>query len=165
MMVARREAWAQDQSLRLYRNGIGELEAEKNRETIGKVRLVLTFPVTKPEGYISVRSALDQEVHFILSLDELDKKSQSAAREELQRSYLIPEILKIMGIKRRGRNWLWEVETTYGRISFRIDQPQESIDFLSENDYTIKDTEGRRYVLRDITRLDKQSKLYWNKIN
>ena len=50
MMVARREVWAQDQSLRLYRNGRGELEAEMNRETIGKVRLVLTFPVTKPEG-------------------------------------------------------------------------------------------------------------------
>ena len=78
---------------------------------------------------------------------------------------MIPEILKIMEIKRRGRNWLWEVETTYGRIAFRIDQPQESIDFLSENDYTIKDTEGRRYVLRDVTRLDKQSKLYWNKLN
>lgn len=39
MMVARREVWAQDQSLRLYRNGRGELEAEKTERQSVKCAL------------------------------------------------------------------------------------------------------------------------------
>ncbi|OMF77490.1 hypothetical protein BK142_12270 [Paenibacillus glucanolyticus] len=149
--------------LRFYRNEEGVLEAVMNGEPVSDIYLVLTFPVTEPERYISVRTASHQEIHLIHSLSELDISSQAAVREDLERRYMIPKVVAIKMIKRQGNHWLWDVETSYGKVAFRTNQPQENIDILSNETYIIRDTDGRRFALH-VSRLDKRSKLFWNKI-
>ncbi|WP_044878464.1 DUF1854 domain-containing protein [Paenibacillus sp. IHBB 10380] len=151
--------------IQLSRNFEGILEVEEEGKKYKGVKLIRTFPLTMPNQYISVRSEADEEITMIADLSLLEDESRREAEQELQRYYMIPTIEKIISLKRTGSEWLWVVDTSYGRTTFRMNEMHESLHPLSLVSWILSDIEGRRFIISDIQVLDGNSLKQWRKIN
>lgn len=132
----------------------GDLSAER-------VRLCRTLPYGDPDRFISVCTPEDgQELGMLRDLNELPREQQTPVREELERLYYIPEILRIFSAKMRMGFMEFDVETAAGRKCFRMRDPSRNIRFLTPGDHRVQltDTEGNRYLIPDPNRLDRKSR-------
>jgi hypothetical protein len=151
--------------IRLLRNFDGVLEAEEDGKRHIGVKLIRTFPLTMPDQYISVRSDSDDEITMIANLSLLEDESRKEAEQELQRYYMVPIIERIFSLDRKGSDWDWVVDTSYGRITFRMNEMQESLHPLSLVSWILCDIEGRRFIIANIQEMDEGSLKQWRKIN
>ncbi|OAB46259.1 DUF1854 domain-containing protein [Paenibacillus glacialis] len=151
--------------IQLLRDLDGVLEIEKDGRRYTGVKLIRTFPLTMPNQYISVRLANDEEITMIADLSLLEEDSRMEAEQELQRYYMIHIISNIVSLKRSGSEWLWVVDTSYGRTYFRMNEMHESLHPLSLVSWILCDIEGRRYIITNIHELDENSLKQWEKIN
>jgi len=90
------------------------------------VILVRLFPLSHPDGWISVLSAEGDEVGVLLDLRALPEEDQQLAREELDRRYLVPEIRAILACRDRYDLIEWTVDTDRGRVTFLTRDIRES---------------------------------------
>jgi hypothetical protein len=151
--------------IRLLRNFDGILEAEEDGKRYIGVKLIRTFPLTMPDQYISVRSDSDDEITMIANLSLLEDESRKEAEQELQQYYMIPIIERIVSLDRNGSEWVWVVDTSYGRITFRMNEMQESLHPLSLVSWILCDIEGRRFIIVNIQEMDEESLKQWRKMN
>jgi len=151
--------------IRLLRNFDGILEAEEDGKRYIGVKLIRTFPLTMPDQYISVRSDSDDEITMIANLSLLEDESRKEAEQELQQYYMIPIIERIVSLDQNGNEWVWVVDTSYGRITFRMNEMQESLHPLSLVSWILCDIEGRRFIIVNIQEMDEESLKQWRKMN
>ena len=66
-----------------------------------RVGVYLTFPLTNPEEYISIREADEKakEIGMVEDIKQLPKDQQEMLREQIRLRYFMPVIKKIMEIK------------------------------------------------------------------
>lgn len=150
--------------IQLSRNLEGILELEENGSKYAGVKLIRRFPLTLPDQYISVRSHSDEEITMIKDLSLLEDNSRREAEKELQQYYMIPTINRIVSVTRAGSEWAWDVDTSYGRTTFRINEMHESVHPLSLVSWLLSDIEGRRFIILNIQELDESSLKQWRKI-
>lgn len=122
-----------------------------------KVRPVRMFPLTNPDGWISLQNTSGVEVGFVEDSKALTQAQQKALSLAFARREFVPVIRSINRISRAADGHLWHVTTDRGPSVFRI-ETDESIQQLGANRLVIIDDRNTRYLIPDITVLDTESR-------
>lgn len=125
---------------------------EKEYSRIG---VYLTFPLTEPEEYISIREADEKakEIGIIEKLSELDKDQQDMIREQIKLRYFMPTIIKVLDIKDEYGYAYWNVITSFGACRFTTRMSGDAVILLGEARLMVTDIDGNRYDIPDFYQL------------
>lgn len=127
------------------------------KDDVADVRVRRTFPWSRPDALISVRSSDGKELVLIEELTGLDEKTRATVTAYLAQTVLIPRIQRIKAIDVRFGYQQWSVVTDRGDAEFRV-QEREDIRFLPDGRYAVRDADGNVYEMRALTDLDEQSR-------
>ena len=122
---------------------------EKQYERVG---VYLTFPLTNPEEFISIREADEKakEIGLIQNLKDLKKEEQEMIREQIRLRYFLPVIRKVLDVKDEYGYAYWHVQTDFGVCRFTTHMGGDAVINLGEARYQITDIDGNRYELPDL---------------
>lgn len=122
---------------------------EKEYERVG---VYLTFPLAKPEEFISVREADEKakEIGLIRALTDLKAEEQEMIREQVRLRYFMPVIRKVMDVKDEYGYAYWHVMTDFGVCRFTTHMGGDAVVNLSDARYQITDIDGNRYEIPDL---------------
>ncbi len=134
-----------------------EGEGEKTWQDVGRVLFHRAFPFARPNEYISVLNEDSKEYGIIRNLSEFDGKGRDIIEKALKRKYYCPEIKKIKRLKEQFGYSCWEVETDMGDMEMVLKDTFGSIIRISDTYLVINDVSGNRYVIPDVTALDRKS--------
>ena len=120
-----------------------------------RVGVYLTFPLTEPEEYISIREADEKakEIGIIEKLSELDKDQQEMIREQIKLRYFMPTIIKVLDIKDEYGYAYWNVTTGFGTCRFTTRMSGDAVILLGESRLMVTDIDGNRYEIPDFYKL------------
>lgn len=116
------------------------------------------FPITDPNGWISIRDSQRNELLCIESIDKLPDHSRRIFEEELNRRMFTPVIQRVTRSKPDGDNVHLFIITDRGPTEISVDP--EDIYRLTGNRVLIKDLNGVRYLIPDWRKLNSQSKKF-----
>jgi hypothetical protein len=123
-----------------------------------EVSLVRLFPLSEPERWVAVITHDGREVGILLDVAELPPDAREAAREELRRRYMVPEIRRIVSVRERYDLVEWMVETDRGQVTFLTRNLREQVKRPFPHRLVLMDVEGNRYDVPDIEALDPESR-------
>lgn len=131
---------------------------EKGKHEHERVIVLRAFPLTAPDGYLSVRDPRDsrREIGMIRAISDLDEASEELVRGELEARYFVPTITKIHSLHRRGTLY-FDVDTDRGRRTLMLRDDISGIRVLDGGGVFMTDLEGNNYKIPDPTALDKAS--------
>ena len=121
------------------------------------MRVFCSFPLSRPDVYISLRDGENRELGLIEKLHDLDRASRQVAEEEIERRYFLPEITAVYRVQGHFGTYDWEVETDRGRRAFLVRGRGENIVRIPPHLVVITDVLGNRYQIPDHARLDRRS--------
>lgn len=133
------------------------------REILERVILYRSFPITNPDEFLSVREPDSKqkgkgaEIGMIRRLSDMDEISAGVIRQELDRRYFSPAILKIKNVKEKFGYSYWEAETTSGTVTFVLTNPFVNIRVLEDGRVYIRDMDGNNFQVPDPKALDSAS--------
>ena len=136
------------------RNGLLYLTLD-GKET--RVTLRRAFPFDTLWEFISVLNEEEDELGIVRDLAVFAEEEQNILREELERRYYSPKILKILSFKERYGFSYWRVQTAEGEIRFTLHDTYKSLVRVSEKRVILLDVDGNRFEIPDLTALDKKS--------
>ena len=129
-----------------------------------RVLVMCSFPLSRPQEFVSLRDGSNREIGLIERLRDLDPESRRIAEEEIERRYFLPEITAIYRLEGHFGTYDWEVETDRGRRAFVVRGRSEHIIQLPPHRVAITDVLGNRYQVKDYTRLDRKSQALLYKV-
>ncbi len=140
---------------------VKEAEGEKHSETeagtreYDRVGVYLTFPLTNPEEFISIREADEKakEIGIIEKLSQLEKDQQEMLREQIKLRYFRPVITKVLDVKDEYGYAYWNVVTTFGVCRFTTQMSGDAVIHLSDSRLLVTDIDGNRYEIPDFYQL------------
>ena len=137
------------------RTGGGFVSLKFGEKEYSRVGVYLTFPLTEPEEYISIREADEKakEIGIIEKLSELDKDQQEMIREQIKLRYFMPTITKVLDIKDEYGYAYWNVTTGFGACRFTTRMSGDAVIFLGESRLMVTDIDGNRYEIPDFYQL------------
>ena len=118
---------------------------------------VRCFPLTDPDHVIALLDPEGKEVICLPSLEVLNPESREFIRRELAERDFVPVIQKIMTTSAPYPPCIWNVETDRGKISFHLES-EDDIRSLGKSGIVIADSNGIRYKILDISKLDSTSR-------
>lgn len=137
------------------------METEKDGENVwqdlGRVLFHRAFPYDKPDEYVSVQDEDGREYGIIRNLADFDDKGREIIDKALKRKYFCPEITRIRKLKEQLGYAFLEVDTTVGETEIVLRDAFGSIARISDTYLVINDISGNRYVIPDVSALDKKS--------
>ena len=123
-----------------------------------RVSLRRDFPFEELWSYISVLNPEEEEIGIIRSVDLFDGAAGTLLREELERRYYAPVILRIHSLKERYGFSYWKVETAAeGEMEFTLHDTYKSLIHIDEKRVVLLDVDGNRFEIPDISALDRKS--------
>lgn len=122
----------------------------------GVIKLRRLFPFEELWQDITVMTPANEEIGVIASLS-LFGEQETVLKNELERVYFTPKILKIYSMKDKYGFSSWDVETDIGRITFSVKDTFRSVVSLGSGRAIITDVDGGRYEIVDAKKLDKSS--------
>ena len=130
----------------------GFLSLKFEEKTYDRVGVYLTFPLTNPGEYISIREADEKakEIGMIQSLKDMPKEVQDMIQEQVRLRYFMPVIRKVMEVKDEYGYAYWHVQTDFGSCRFTTNMGGDAVVALGEARYQITDIDGHRYELPDL---------------
>ncbi|SFI88888.1 protein of unknown function [Paenibacillus sp. UNC496MF] len=143
----------------------GSLAAEKDGVTHERIRLIRNFPFSFPDRFISVRTEDGEEIALLRDLTDLGESGLRLAQEELRRQYIVPSIKRILAVVKQRAEWVWQVDTDYGKCAIRMENLHEHIHPVAPGRFVLTDADGRRYLLAGVEELDPESLGLWRKMN
>lgn len=122
---------------------------EKEYERVG---VYLTFPLTNPDEFISVREADEKakEIGLVRALTDLRPEEQEMVREQVRLRYFMPVIRKVMDVKDEYGYAYWHVMTDFGACRFTTHMGGDAVVNLSDARYQVTDIDGNRYEIPDL---------------
>ena len=145
----------------LTKNDGFSLKGEK--EIVDRVVVFRAFPITNPDEFLSVREPDSKkdgkglEIGMIRRITDVDDDSAAIIREELDRRYFTPTIIKIKSVKEKFGYSYWDTETTSGPITFIMTNPFSNIRTLEDGRIFIKDMDGNHFQIPDVKTFDAAS--------
>ncbi len=121
------------------------------------VRPVRLFPLTDPAHWIALVGEDGRELACIENPSTLGEEQRALLNTALARRDFVPVICRIINITRAPEGHDWHVETDRGATVFRI-ETDESIQSLGSSRLVIIDKLGTRYLVPNITDLDRESR-------
>lgn len=121
---------------------------DKNYDRVG---VYLTFPLTQPEEFISIREADEKarEIGIIRNLKDLGKDEQEMIKEQVRLRYFMPVICKVLDVKDEYGYAYWHVQTDFGVCRFTTHMGGDSVVNLGGARYQVTDIDGNRYEIPD----------------
>ncbi len=120
-----------------------------------RVGIYLTFPLTSPEEYISIREADEKarEIGMIEKLSDLKKDTQEMIREQIRLRYFMPVITKVLDVKDEYGYAYWHVNTNFGVCRFTTQMSGDAVISLSDSRLQVTDIDHNRYEIPDFYKL------------
>ena len=130
-------------------------ETEAGTREYDRVGVYLTFPLTNPEEFISIREADEKakEIGIIEKLSQLEKDQQEMLREQIKLRYFRPVITKVLDVKDEYGYAYWNVVTTFGACRFTTQMSGDAVIHLSDSRLLVTDIDGNRYEIPDFYQL------------
>lgn len=130
----------------------GFLSLKFGEKTYDRVGVYLTFPLTNPNEYISIREADEKakEIGMIRSLSDMPKDVQDMILEQVRLRYFMPVIRKVLDVKDEYGYAYWHVQTDFGTCRFTTHMGGDAVVSLRDARYQITDIDGNRYDLPDL---------------
>ena len=120
-----------------------------------RVGIYLTFPLTNPEEFISIREADEKakEIGMIEKLSQLKPDQQEMIREQIKLRYFIPIITKVLDVKDEYGYAYWHAQTNFGVCRFTTRMSGNAVVSLSDSRLMVTDIDGNRYEIPDFYQL------------
>jgi hypothetical protein len=118
---------------------------------------VRSFPIAAPENGISLVSLDGHELAWIEHLADLPDAQSRLVEEELGSREFVPEIRAIHAISSSATPSTWQVDTDRGPFALVL-KGEEDIRRLSQTMLMIADNNGIHFLVRDLTKLDRNSR-------
>ena len=130
----------------------GFLALKTGEKEYARVGVYLTFPLTNPEEFISIRETDEKakEIGVIQNLKDMDRDVQEMIREQVRLRYFMPVIRKVMDVKDEYGYAYWHVMTDFGACRFTTHMGGDAVINIGGARYQITDIDGNRYELPDL---------------
>ena len=120
------------------------------------------MPIDQPLHYISVADHDNKEIGIIKSVAELETDQREIVERELDNRYYSPQVLEIASVKDKlGYVYMeMRLKNKQGKEynkSCAVKDVSRNIRMLSSSSVIIFDVDGNRYVVPDLSALNKQS--------
>lgn len=142
-------------SLTRRKDGILSLSGEGYTDEPIKVRIL--FPLSDPRNHIQLNTVDGDEIGVIESLEALPPTISKIIDEEIERTFFVTKITKILELEAHMGIMTWTVETNRGPKTFRIPD-RDHVRYLSGTKILFKDDNEDRYLLEDRRKLDRHSR-------
>lgn len=125
-----------------------------------RIGVYLTFPLTNPEEFISIREADEKakEIGMVESLAALSPRHREMLEEQIRLRYFMPVVTKVMEVKEEYGYAYWYVETSFGVCRFTTHMSNDAVAVLGESRLLITDIDGNRYEIPDFYALTVQER-------
>lgn len=148
-----------EMQVRLNEQGLLELRLAGGYVYEG-VKLVPAFPISRPDGFVYFQDSEGEEIGLLMDPRRLDRESRELVLQQADEAYFMPRIVRIERVEEKPGTGIarWEVETDRGWNSFEMVSRSESVWFVGRNRLVIRDADGNRYLIEDLSALDRRSK-------
>ena len=120
------------------------------------VRPVRCFPLTDPNEWIALADNKGSEVAIVKALANLSPAWRQLIEEALRKREFLPVITRIHGIEVESAHSEWHISTDRGDTQFSLGH-DDHVRALSKARFVVTDSNGMRYLVYDINRLDTKS--------
>lgn len=129
----------------------GFLSLKTGDKEYDRVGIYLTFPLTNPEEFISIREADEKakEIGIIEKLSDLPKDQQAMLNEQIKLRYFMPVITKVLDVKDEYGYAYWHVTTNFGACRFTTQMSSDAVVSLSDSRLLVTDIDSNRYEIPD----------------
>lgn len=124
---------------------------------IPSARVRRAFPLSKPEGFLSLQGADGKEIAMLRGIEEVDPSSRSLLDEELDRRYFTPRIERIDLLRSDAGMWRFNVQTQRGPAEFFVRNWRDSAVEIARGRWQISSVDGGRFEIADLDALDPTS--------
>ena len=133
----------------------GFLSLKTDDKEYSRVGVYLTFPLTNPDEFISIREVDEKakEIGLIEKLAQLPKEQQEMIREQIRLRYFMPVINKVLDVKDEYGYAYWHVMTNFGACRFTTQMSGDAVISLSDSRLMVTDIDGNRYEIPDFYQL------------
>ena len=121
------------------------------------VDVVRAFPITAPEGCISIVAPDGHELMWIHDLQNRSESNRAMICEKLAARGFTPEIHQVRSVSSYATPCTWQVETDRGATSLHL-KAEEDIRRLAHPSLLIADSRGIQFLIRDPKALDAHSR-------
>lgn len=125
-----------------------------------QVKVIPAFPISRPNQFVFFQDKDGKEIGVLVDPRRLDRESRELLLEQADQAYFMPRITRIVRVDERMGMGIarWEVETDRGSSSFDVVSRSESVWFVGKDRIVIRDADGNRYLIEDLSVLDKRSR-------
>lgn len=133
----------------------GFIALKTGEKEYARVGVYLTFPLTNPEEFISIRESDEKakEIGMVEKLSQLPQDQQEMLREQIKLRYFMPVITKVLDVKDEYGYAYWNVVTTFGACRFTTQMSGNAVIHLSDSRLLVTDIDGNRYEIPDFYQL------------
>jgi Domain of unknown function (DUF1854) len=157
--VARSDGAIDPARVCLFRGPRGVLRCTvEGEKSVLSAKVVRLFPLARDSRWINVLDWKNKEVCLIEDASALDPVSQQLVEEELRAHYRVASITRIHSVKNEYRTLYWDVETDLGRRDFVLKFAADTILWLGPAELLLVDIDTNRFLIKDYTALDAQSR-------
>jgi hypothetical protein len=121
------------------------------------VEAVRAFPISDPDRWISLCDVYGHEILSIDNLADLPPDLAQVAREDLSRREFLPVIRRILAVSADADPSQWHVQTDRGEVRFSL-ASEDDVQRMSDFRAILVDSNGVRYLVRDLRELDGPSR-------
>ena len=126
------------------------------------ITLRRSLPIGKPSEYISVTDHENKEIGIIRNLADLSGEQLAIVTAELDNRYYCPDVLEIKSVKDKLGYVYMELRLARDggqehTKSCAVKDVSRNIRMLGEDSLLIFDVDGNRYIVRELSRIDKKS--------
>jgi len=137
----------------------GQLELRLADDTVhAGVLIAHAFPISRPNRFVYFRDEEGEELGLLVDPKRLDRESREIVLAQADQAYFMPRISRIVRVEERMGIARWEVETDRGWSSFDVVSRSESVWFVGRNRVVIRDADGDRYLIENLSALDRRSR-------
>lgn len=133
----------------------GFLSLKTGEKEYSRIGVYLTFPLTNPDEFISIREADEKakEIGLIEKLSDLAADQQEMLQEQIKLRYFMPVITKVLDIKDEYGYAYWHVMTNFGACRFTTQMSGDAVISLSDSRLLVTDIDSNRYEIPDFYQL------------
>lgn len=133
------------------------METNLREGRFSRVHLHRMFPFSEPFTNISVQDDEGEEIGMIASIADFSPETAKMLRDELEKVYFLPKITAISSVKEKFGFSVWKVESDVGKLEFTLRDTYRSMVFAGGGRIFLIDSDGNRYEIPDVEKLDKNS--------
>lgn len=130
-------------------------------QTYPRISLRRALPIGQPSGYISVADKENKEIGILRDITELSSPQLAVVEAELSRRYYCPRIFEIRSVKDKMGYVYMELiigdDAEKYEKNCAVSDVNRNIRMIDDNRLLIFDVDGNRYIVGDLSALDKKS--------